>query len=131
MLDCILDERLKCERRDAQRQQRLRRVEVHERGEPRHDDGERRLALHWTILLPMMQMRNVIVGPGGRQRSATFQRDVRLGGNRAMTLQVNAVNLLNAVQWAGVDTNVNSPTFGQVTSVRPMRTITVSARFRY
>jgi hypothetical protein len=75
--------------------------------------------------------RNMIVGPGARQLNAMFQRDVRLGGNRAMTLQVNAINLLNAVQWAGVDTNVNSPTFGQVTSVRPMRTITVSARFRY
>ena len=76
-------------------------------------------------------LRNMIVGPGGRQLNATFQRDVRLGNNRAMTLQVNAVNLLNTVQWAGVDTNVNSPTFGQVTSVRPMRTITLTARFRY
>ena len=33
------------------------------------------------------------------------------------------MNLLNTVQWAAVDTNVNSPTFGQVLSVRPMRTI--------
>ena len=48
-----------------------------------------------------------------------------------MTLQVNAVNLLNTVQWAAVDTNVNSPTFGQVLSVRPMRTITLTARFRF
>ena len=28
--------------------------------------------------------------------------------------QLNAINLLNTVQWAAVDTNVNSPTFGQV-----------------
>jgi hypothetical protein len=76
-------------------------------------------------------LRNMIVGPGGRQLNATFQRDIRLGNNRAITLQVNAVNLLNTVQWAGVDSNVNSPTFGQVTSVRPMRTITLTARFRY
>jgi hypothetical protein len=75
--------------------------------------------------------RNLIAGPGSHQLNATLQRDIRLGGVRAMTLQVNAVNLLNTVQWAGVDTNVNSPTFGQVLSVRPMRTITVSARFRY
>jgi hypothetical protein len=75
--------------------------------------------------------RNMITGPGSRQLNASFQRDVRLGGTRAITLQVNAVNLLNTVQWAGVDTNVNSPTFGQVLSVRPMRTITISARFRY
>jgi hypothetical protein len=75
--------------------------------------------------------RNLIAGPGSHQLNATLQRDIRLGGVRAMTLQVNAVNLLNTVQWAGVDTNVNSPTFGQVLSVRPMRTITVSTRFRY
>jgi hypothetical protein len=75
--------------------------------------------------------RNMIVGPGARQLDAMFQRDVRLGGSRAMTLQVNAVNLLNTVQWSGVDTNVNSPSFGQVTSVRPMRTVTLSLRFRY
>ena len=76
-------------------------------------------------------LRNMIVGPGSHQLNATLQRDVRLGGTRGMSLQVNALNLLNTVQWAGVDTNVNSATFGQVVSARPMRTITVSARFRY
>jgi hypothetical protein len=75
--------------------------------------------------------RNVIVGPGARQLNALLQRDVRVGGTRAVTLQVNALNLLNTVQWASVDTNVNSPTFGEVLSARPMRTVTVSARFRF
>ena len=75
--------------------------------------------------------RNMIIGPGGRQLNGVFQRDIRVGGNRAVTLQVNALNLLNTVQWGSVDTNVNSPTFGQVLSVRPMRTITANARFRF
>jgi trimeric autotransporter adhesin len=75
--------------------------------------------------------RNMIVGPGSRQLNGLFQRDVRIGGNRAMTLQVNALNLLNTVQWAAVDTNINSPTFGQVISARPMRTMTVTARLRF
>ena len=75
--------------------------------------------------------RNIIVGPGSRQLNGLFQRDVRVGGNRAVTLQVNALNLLNTVQWAAVDTNINSPTFGQVISARPMRTVTVTARFRF
>jgi len=44
---------------------------------------------------------------------------------------VNALNLLNTVQWAAVDTNVNSHTFGQVISARPMRTITLTARLRF
>jgi hypothetical protein len=75
--------------------------------------------------------RNMIVGPGARQLNGLFQRDLRLGGNRALTLQVNALNLLNAVQWASVDTNINSQSFGQVTSARPMRAVTITARFRY
>ncbi|MEO8259790.1 MAG: TonB-dependent receptor [Acidobacteriota bacterium] len=75
--------------------------------------------------------RNTIVGPGARQLNGTLTRDVRLGGNRFVTLQVNATNLLNAVQWGSIDTTVNSPTFGQVLSVRPMRSITVNARFRF
>jgi hypothetical protein len=75
--------------------------------------------------------RNSIIGPGQRQLNALFQRDLRVGGNRSMTLQVNAQNLLNVVQWATVDTNVNSPTFGEVLSARPMRTVTISTRLRF
>jgi hypothetical protein len=75
--------------------------------------------------------RNMIVGPGARQLNSTLTRDLRLGGNRFITLQVNATNLLNTVQWGSIDTNVNSPTFGQVLSARPMRTVTVNARFRF
>ena len=73
----------------------------------------------------------MIPGPGARQLNGLFQRDVRLGSARSLTLQINAINLLNTVQWAAVDTNINSPTFGQVLSARPMRTMTLTARFRF
>ena len=75
--------------------------------------------------------RNTITGPGSYQLNASLIRDIRLTGNKALTLRVNAINLLNTVQWAAIDTNLNSPTFGQVLSVRPMRTVTVDARFRF
>ena len=75
--------------------------------------------------------RNTIVGPGARQLNALFQRDVRLTPNRTLTLQVNALNLLNTVQWASVDTNINSATFGSVLSAKPMRTVTLTARMRF
>jgi hypothetical protein len=75
--------------------------------------------------------RNMIVGPGARQLNALFQRDLRLSPNRSLTLQVNALNLLNTVQWAAVDTNINSTTFGYVLSAKPMRTITLTARMRF
>jgi len=75
--------------------------------------------------------RNVIIGPGSKQLNAQFSRDVRMGGNRTVTLQLNATNLLNMVNYASVDTVVNSPTFGQILSVRPMRTMTFNLRFRF
>ena len=75
--------------------------------------------------------RNMIIGPGVRQLNGALTRDVRIGGNRSVTLGINALNLLNTVQWQSVDTNVNSPTFGQVLSARPMRTMTASIRVRF
>jgi hypothetical protein len=75
--------------------------------------------------------RNLIIGPGSRQLDAALSRDVRLGGNRAVSIQIRATNLLNLVNYTAIDTFVNSPTFGQVTSVRPMRSAQLNLRFRF
>jgi len=75
--------------------------------------------------------RNMIIGPGSKQLNLQLSRDLRLSGNRTATLQVNATNLLNMVNYLGVDTVVNSPTFGEVLSVRPMRSVQVGLRFRF
>ena len=40
---------------------------------------------------------------------------------RSITVRAQANNVFNNVQWVFIDTVVNSPTFGQVTSVRSMR----------
>jgi hypothetical protein len=72
-----------------------------------------------------------VIGPGSRLLNAQFSRDLRLGGNRVMSLQLNANNLLNTVNFGGVNTSINSPSFGQVTSVRPMRSMTFNVRFRF
>jgi trimeric autotransporter adhesin len=75
--------------------------------------------------------RNLIIGPGSRLLNAQFSRDVRMHGNRAVTIQATATNLLNMVNYAAIDTVVNSPTFGQVLSVRPMRSAQLVFRFRF
>ena len=75
--------------------------------------------------------RNVITGPGGHVMNATFSRDMRIGGTRALSLQVNANNLFNTIQWTAIDTNINSNTFGQVTRFAGLRTITLNARLRF
>ena len=54
--------------------------------------------------------RNLIIGPGSKLLNAQISRDLRLGGNRVITAQLNGNNLLNMVNYAGIDTVVNSPT---------------------
>jgi hypothetical protein len=75
--------------------------------------------------------RNIIIGPGSRQLNAQFSRDVLLGGTRAVTILVRGTNILNNVNYTAIDTYVNSPTFGQVLSVQPMRSMQVNLRFRF
>jgi hypothetical protein len=75
--------------------------------------------------------RNIIIGPGSKDLSAQISRDIRLNGTRSLSVQLRASNLLNLVNYAGVDTIVNSPSFGEVTSVRPMRSMQLVFRFRY
>jgi hypothetical protein len=78
--------------------------------------------------------RNFITGPGSHQVNATFTRDVHFGGangSRTMSINVNGNNLLNTVNYGTIDTNVNSATYGEVLSVRGMRTIRVNLRFRF
>ena len=75
--------------------------------------------------------RNLIIGPGSRELDAQFSRDIPLRGTRVLTIDVRATNLLNNVNYAAIDTSVNSPTFGEVLSVRPMRSAQLNARFRF
>ena len=75
--------------------------------------------------------RNIIIGPGSRQLNAQVSRDLRMGRTRALTMQLNASNLLNMVNYQAIDTIVNSPTFGQVLSVRPMRSMQLVLRYRF
>lgn len=75
--------------------------------------------------------RNTIIGPSGRQLNAALSRDVTLGRTRALTIRVDANNVLNTPVWGAIDTVVNSPTFGQVLSVRAMRTVGINVRFRF
>lgn len=72
--------------------------------------------------------RNLIVGPGTQATSMSLQKIIMLPRQRSLTVRAQANNVFNNVQWGSIDTVVNSPTFGQVTSVRSMRSVTFSIR---
>ncbi|MEO6817939.1 MAG: carboxypeptidase regulatory-like domain-containing protein, partial [Edaphobacter sp.] len=75
--------------------------------------------------------RNSIEGPGTVGVDASLSRTIPLGETRSFEARVTAANALNIVQYSGIDTTLNSPTFGQVRGAASMRTLTVFARYRF
>ncbi len=75
--------------------------------------------------------RNIITGPGSKNFNMVFNRTVQMGGNRSVQIRMNVNNILNLANYSGVDTNVNSPTFGQIRSVSGQRRATLNLNFRF
>jgi hypothetical protein len=75
--------------------------------------------------------RNTIIGPGISNLSLGMTKTVSFSQTRVLAIQILASDVSNDVQFATIDTVVNSPTFGQVTSVRPMRRIQILTRLRF
>jgi hypothetical protein len=75
--------------------------------------------------------RNTIIGPGTSVMNLGLTRNISVGQTRGLSVTLLANNVLNTVQYASIDTVVNSPTFGQVISVRSMRTVLITTRFRF
>jgi hypothetical protein len=75
--------------------------------------------------------RNSIQRPGTESVNAVLSRIVQLGDTRSLMFQLQASNALNLVQYSGIDTTLNDPKFGQVTSAAAMRSIIYTARYRF
>jgi hypothetical protein len=76
--------------------------------------------------------RNIVTGPGSHLLNASLSRDVRLGGQRSMTMSATFSNLLNTVNYGAINTDVNNlAQFGEVTSVGSMRSARLNFRFRF
>jgi len=72
--------------------------------------------------------RNTVIGPGTSATNMSLQKIIMLPKSRSITVRAQANNVFNTVQYASIDAVVNSPTFGQVISVRSMRSVQFSIR---
>jgi hypothetical protein len=72
-----------------------------------------------------------IPGPGTLTFDASLSKTIRLGEMRNLELRGTADNILNTVQYSGVDTSLGSNTYGEITSAAPMRSFVLMARFRF
>ncbi|HEX2456711.1 MAG TPA: TonB-dependent receptor [Vicinamibacterales bacterium] len=75
--------------------------------------------------------RNTIIGPGYLNVNMALSKNFNFSRSRGMTIRVQASNIFNNVEFSTIDTVVNSPTFGEVIGVRPMRSIQLLTRFRF
>ena len=75
--------------------------------------------------------RNSIEGPGSVLVDMAFTKVFPLGEMRMLEIRASASNVFNHPQFTTIDTTVNSPTFGQVINAGQMRTIQMTARFRF
>jgi hypothetical protein len=75
--------------------------------------------------------RNSIELPGTVAVNGSLSRTIPLGETRTIEFRINATNVFNTVQYSRVDTTLNSQTYGQVTGVSGMRSLTYNARFRF
>jgi len=75
--------------------------------------------------------RNTIIGPGSWLMSLVLSKNIPLKDSMSLEMRAEADNVLNHANYSGIDTTVNSPTYGQVTSVASMRKMVLSVHYRF
>jgi hypothetical protein len=75
--------------------------------------------------------RNTIIGPGTVLFNMALAKSIPLKDMMGFEVRVEAQNAFNHPVYSGIDTTVNSPTFGRVISVGSMRKLQVFTRFRF
>ena len=75
--------------------------------------------------------RNSIEGPGTVSVNSSLSRTFGFGETRSLETRLTASNVFNTVQYSGINTTLNSATFGQVTSAAARRAVQVMARYRF
>jgi hypothetical protein len=72
-----------------------------------------------------------IEGPGTVQFNGALSRTFSFSNDRTLETRMTATNAFNTVQYSGINTTLNSQTFGQVNGTAGMRTIALLARYRF
>jgi hypothetical protein len=75
--------------------------------------------------------RNTIRGPSTLLGNLSVNKTFLFADGRSLDLRGQASNVLNTPQFRGIDTTVNSPSFGRILSAGAMRRIQIVARFNF
>src|SRR6185503_7774551 len=69
-----------------------------------------------------------VKGPSALGLDMALTKRVKVNEKTTFTLRADAINLLNKPQWGLPNTNINSTTFGRITTATGSRTVLISAR---
>jgi hypothetical protein len=75
--------------------------------------------------------RNIVIGPGTILFNMSMAKTIPFQETKSLEFRVTANNVFNHANYTSIDTNLNSPTFGQVISVGTMRQLQFSSRLRF
>jgi hypothetical protein len=67
-------------------------------------------------------------GPPNLRFDAALSKRVRIGEGKSFSIRADAVNILNHPVWGDPNTDINSNSFGRITTATGSRTITLGAR---
>jgi trimeric autotransporter adhesin len=72
-----------------------------------------------------------IPGPGTISLNMSISKSIRFGDTKTFEMRGTANNVLNTVQYSGVDSTLGSGTYGDVISTAAMRQFTFLGRYRF
>jgi hypothetical protein len=70
-------------------------------------------------------------GPSNLGMDLALSKKIVVSEGRTFTIRADAVNALNRPVWGNPTTNINSATFGRITSAGGARTVTITARLDF
>jgi hypothetical protein len=75
--------------------------------------------------------RNIIIGPGQFTFGMSVSKTMLAKDTRALEIRIAANNVFNHPEFTSIGTALNSPNYGEVIGAGSMRTVTLSARYRF
>src|SRR5262249_48780543 len=69
-----------------------------------------------------------LLGPSNLGLDMSLSKRIQVGEGKSFTIRADAINFLNKPQWGNPNMDINSSSFGRITSATGSRSVTINAR---
>jgi hypothetical protein len=74
---------------------------------------------------------NIITGPSQLGFNMSLAKKINVTESKSFSIRADVINMLNHPIWGNPTTDINSLTFGRITTATGVRTVTLNARFDF